>query len=393
LLESLCSNWWLMIEVTKHLSVEDIVKLYSVSRTFHNLVNSRFQSAIAAWAQHKSPSGWNVFYWKCYSKYTILDPEGKTWEKDSSLIASIPRPPWARPEKTKATQCEVRRVPGFKYLSMLVERETRTRDILACLARAGHRLPRTMHITLKKMWMLMDMATNALRRAFIHNTELWTERDLYNAQMFYVKLQMRFNEPIFGPGSRALVDTFLGARQGFTPLWQLLRRKKYTQPEEVIQQRLRYFVKPDVIQHYLVLGEAFFGVHPSDLGEEHREGWGAGYLHLMRPDELVVEECVRRQLDMKRHLIHMVFWGHVDWRRRRNLVPTEEEMYMSDDEMPPLPKSGKYSHTGIYGRCGNVPFDYDNWQPKHAMKARWATLTREEKLAVVQDDNDEELRA
>lgn len=390
-IESICSDFWLMIEITRHLSVKEIVKLYSLSRMFHEAVNSRFQSTIAAWAQYMSPAGWKVCYWKFYGKYCILDPAGKTWGNPGPV--EFPRPAWAGPPRPLAMLKDVRHVPGFKYLAMLEQRERRTRDILACLARSGHRLPKTMHVTLKKIWMLMDMATCNMRRSFIHNPELWTDRDLYNAQMFVVKLNMRFNEPIFGPDSTALAETFLGAREGLTPLWQLLRRKAYCHPDEVLRRRIKYWVTQDFADHYMLIGKPYFGVQPWELGCEHKEGWGAGVIHLRRPDELVIEECVRRGIDLKPHFLFMMFWGHVSWEKRMNLVPTEDEMYMSDDELPPLPKTGDFSRHGIYGRCGNVPFDYDDWQPKHAMKARWKTLTRAEKLAVIRDDNDEQLRA
>lgn len=391
LIESICCDWSFMIEVTKHLRVNDIVMLYSVSKTFHDLVNLRFQSTIAAWAQEISPSGWKVFYWKFYGSLCISDPAGKPWAMPGPV--AIPRPPWARPQRVISSTNRVRSVPGLKYLAMIAQRETRTRDIIACLARAGHRLPGTMHITLKKMWMLLDIYTNRLRRAFIRNEDIWTPRDLYNAQMFYVKLQMRFNEPIFGPKATVLADTFLGLRGGLTPLWKLLRKKDYIGGEQILQTRLRYFCRDSLIQHHLLIGEPYIGIHPNDLGNEHKEGWGKGKVHLWRPDELVVEESVRRKLHMEKHLVFMVFWGHVDWKKRLNLVPTEEEMYMSDDELPPLPKTGHYAAHGLWGRCGNVPFDFDNWQPKHAMKARWKTLKREEKLAIIKDDQDEQMRA
>lgn len=391
LFESACSSFWLMIEITKHLRVKDIVNLYSVSRKFHGLVNSRFQSTIAAWAQHLSPAGWKIFYWKFYGKYTIQDPSGLTWAAPGPIV--FPRPVWDVKPRL-ASNKSIRRVPSFKYLAMLEQRETRTRDILACLARAGHRLPKTAHATLKKIWLLMDCATNAQRRGFIHNRDIWTDRDLYNAQMFFIKLHMRFNEPIFGPNSPLLADTFLGSKDGLTPLWKLLRRKGYTDPIEVIQQRLRYWVPAEDVDHWRLIGgsgEAYWNVPPSELGEEHREGWGAGNLHMMRPDELVLEECVRREIEMQDHIVFMVFWGHVDFQRRINLVPTEEEMHMSDEEdEPALPSSGPFSNTGTFGRCGNVPFEYDDWQPKHAMKARWKTLTRAEKLWIVKDDEREQ---
>lgn len=390
LLESTFSSFWLMIEITKHLRVQDLVRLYSVSRTFHGLVNSRFQSTITAWAQHMSPAGWKVFFWKFYGKYTIQDPAGTTWAAPGPV--AFPRPAWDVKPRL-ASNKNVRRVPSLKYLAMLEQRETRVRDILACLARSGHRLPKTAHITLKKIWLLMDCATNAQRRGFIHNPDLWPNQDLYNAQMFFVKLQMRFNEPIFGPNSPLLADTFLGAKDGLTPLWKLLRRKAYTDPVEVIQQRLRYWAPAEDIDHWRLIGgsgQAYWNVPPGELGEEHREGWGAGHLHLMRPDELVVEECVRREIAMQEHIIFMLFWGHVDFQRRRNLIPSEEEMYMSDEDEPPLPTCGPFSRTGTFGRCGNVPFAYYDWQPKHAMKARWKTLTRTEKLWIVKDDHREQ---
>lgn len=391
LIESVCCDWSFMIEVTKHLRVKDIVMLYSVSKTFHDLVNLRFQSTIAAWAQEISPSGWKVFYWKFYGSLCIRDPAGKPWAMPGPV--AIPRPPWARPQRVISSTDRARSVPSLRYLAMIAQRETRTRDIVACLARSGHRLPETMHVTLKKMWMLMDIYTNRLRRSFIRNKDIWTARDLYNAQMFYVKLQMRFNEPIFGPNGTVLADTFLGLRCGLNPLWRLLRKKDYLHGEQVLQQRLRYFCRDSLVQHHLLIGEPYVGIHPNELGNEHKEGWGLGKVHLSRPDELVVEESVRRCLRMDKHLVFMVFWGHVDWKKRMNLVPTEEEMYMSDDELPPLPKTGNYAAHAIWGKCGNVPFDFDNWQPKHAMKARWKELRREEKLEIIKDDEDEQMRA
>lgn len=391
LIESICCDWTFMIEVTKHLRVKDIIMLYSVSKTFHDLVNLRFQSTIAAWAQEISPSGWKVFYWKFYGNLAMKDPAGKLWAMPGPV--TIPRPAWAPPARAISMTHQVRSVPSLKYLAMLAQRERRTRDILACLARAGHRLPETTHVTLKKIWMLMDISTNILRRAFIRNENIWTPHDLYNAQMFYVKLQMRFNEPIFGPKSTVLADTFLGLRDGLNPLWRLLRRKAYLGGEEILQQRLKYYCRESVVQHHLLIGHSFIGIHPSELGNEHKEGWGGGKVHLSRPDELVIEECVRRHLGMEKHIVFMMFWGHVDWKKRLNLVPSEEEMYMSDDELPPLPKTGKYAAHGMWGKCGNVPFEFDNWQPKHSMKARWKTLTREEKLAVIKHDRDEQMRA
>lgn len=379
LLESVCSSVWLAVEVAKHLGVSDIVNLYSTSKTFHGLLDEHWQSSIFAWAEHMAPSSFRIFYWKFYGCYARTDPSGTTWEARGLFADAFPRPPWAKSRPVTAADKNVRSVPGLRYLAMLVKREVRVRDILAALARRGHRLPGSCHQAVKKMWMLMDLPTNTLRRAFIRSTELWTPEDIYNAQMFVTKLQMRFNEPIFGPDAPLAVDTILGARQGLTPLWQILRGKNYTELLEAIQMRVRYLAGPHTISrsHAWVR----YNVPRWQLGRGHLEGWGQGHIHLSRPDELVVEEAARRGINLKDHLTYMAFWGHVDWRNRANLVPTEEEMYMSDDELPPLAAHDK-GPDGMFGHCGNVPFDYAEWTPKHALMAKWDTLAEKEKLAL-----------
>ncbi|KAK7708453.1 hypothetical protein SLS64_006554 [Diaporthe eres] len=380
ILESVCSSVWLAVEVAKHLRVSDIVNLYSTSKTFHNLLDQHWQSSIFAWAEHMAPSSFRIFYWKFYGCYARRDPSGTTWEAPGLFADAFPRPPWAKTRPVTAADKTVRSVPGLRYLAMLVKREVRVRDILAMLARRGHRLPNKCHESVKKMWMIMDLPTNTLRRAFIRNTQIWTPEDIYNAQMFVTKLQMRFNEPVFGPDTPLAVDTILGAREGLTPLWQILRGKKYTELLEAIQMRVRYLAGVQT-SNRVWSWEQHYGVPQWQLGTGHLEGWGAGEIHLSRPDELIIEEAARRGINLKDHLTYMAFWGHVDWQRRANLVPTEEEMYMSDDELPSLPAHEK-GPDGIFGNCGNVPFVYGEWKPKHALMARWDTLTEKEKIAL-----------
>ncbi|KUI71609.1 hypothetical protein VM1G_06676 [Cytospora mali] len=383
LLESVCSHIWLATEVGKHVRPRDIVNLFSVSKAFHGLIKQHWQSTILAWGEHMAPSSLKVFFWKFYGKYAIQDPTGTTWAAPGPFMNNFPRPAWAAADRAKPCDKTIRMVPGLKYLAMIVERERRVRDILACLARNGHRLPRTAHETLKKIWLLMDISTNNLRRAFIRNENLWRARDLYNAQMFFVKLQLRFNEPAFGPECPTLVETLLGQREGLTPLWRLFRGAHAADPLlEVMQMRVRYCCEDDDAAQHREEWQDYFGVPAWDLGFGHLEGWGEGHVHLSRPDELVVEEAVRRAIGLQDHLLFMVLWGHVDWRNRRNLVPTEDEMYMSDDELPPLAPRRQEGPGGVLGRCGNVPFEQGNWTPAHALKARWDTLTDEEKKAL-----------
>ncbi|KFY38539.1 hypothetical protein V494_04329 [Pseudogymnoascus sp. VKM F-4513 (FW-928)] len=221
----------------------------------------------------------------------------------------------------------VRRVPSFKWLLMVMHRERCARDILACLAREGHRLPKSTRETVLKTWVVMDVATTAGRICLVHNEAWWTDVDCWNAQAWVLKLGMRFNEPLTGIGDDGLVRVMLGQR-GLTPLWRLLTRTGFKHAVEVLRASVRYCyeVKPENT------GMSIFGVPPAEIGKLHLEGWGEGKIHLFRIDELVMRESVRRKLRLDDHLLYMMLWGHVDPVMGRDIKPSDEEMYMSDSD-------------------------------------------------------------
>lgn len=142
-----------------------------------------------------------------------------------------------------------------------------------------------------------------------------------------LKLDMRFNDPIDGPGSDALRKLFLG-QKGLTPLKKLLAREQYLDYLEVKRLQIRYYCEVRAQHRHLPL----FGVQPAEIGVGHLEGWGRGRAHLLRPDELVVREAVRRALGLKEHLMGMMLWGYVDLVTGKDIKLSEEEMYMSDEE-------------------------------------------------------------
>jgi hypothetical protein len=172
----------------------------------------------------------------------------------------------------------------------------------------------------------MDISTSKGRVQMMHNTKLFTDIDLYNIQLFIHKLDMRFNDPIDGPSTQGLRKLFLGQR-GLTPLCNLLKRKAYLDLMDVVKLAVRYSYIPPINRGWPV-----FGIPPEEIGIGHLEGWGAGKVHLIRPDELVMRESVRRHLGLKQHITQMMLWGYVDPITGENIKVSEEEMYMSDEE-------------------------------------------------------------
>ncbi|KAK3358971.1 hypothetical protein B0T25DRAFT_531618 [Lasiosphaeria hispida] len=373
LISSLSTCTELLAECCKHLPPKDIVKMYSISRDFHRAVDMHMQSCVLSWSRVMAPTAARIFSSHAYLKFFIRDPAGRWRDKTAHSMSYLTHPEKERPP---IVDKEVRLVPGLRWLLMVVSREIQVRDIIATMARMGHRLPPGTHMTLKKLWLIMDIASSAIRVKIMENRSFIKNKDLYNAQVFIVKLLMLSNDPVYGPQSSMLMKLFLGQRTGLSPLWALLRRKKYQTPDEILELKIRYDVGPTPEQ--VSSGASVRDVPIEEMGIEHFEGWGRGRDHLMRVDELLPLEACRRQLDLDTIVCDMMMHGHVDAKTGASLVPTLEEMYMSDDECPPWSDQEPLRNPKIHSGCGNVPFERNMWLPKHARKARWPMLAKDE---------------
>jgi hypothetical protein len=153
------------------------------------------------------------------------------------------------------------------------------------------------------MWLVMGVATSTGRAQVCHGEESIRDKDQFNWQVLIVKPDMRLSDPIDGPGDDGMRKLFLG-QKSLTPLWKLLERKAFFSTLDVVKLMVRYRYTPRPQHMHLPL----FGIPPEEIGIEHLEGWGEGRVHLMRPDELVIKESVRRVLGLK----HYIMGGHVD---------------------------------------------------------------------------------
>ncbi|KAK4237992.1 hypothetical protein C8A03DRAFT_44228 [Achaetomium macrosporum] len=360
LLTSLCTCNELIVEVCKRMRPVDIINLYSISKVFRTTLDNNMRSCIFAWASHMAPTSARIFSSPVYYRWFIEDP-AKRLVTAADRELGLAQPGQARlngQPPLNDDETKVRLIPGLLWLQMVVHREIRVRDIIATLARKGHRLPEGSHLTLKKIWVIMDASTTATRIHLLNNSDFFSDEDLYIAQLFMVKLVLAFNHPNFGPQSSMLMRLMMGQR-GLSPLWKLLRGKQYRTLAEIRELKLRYDVDPAVIDAQQ--GMPLHGVEVDELGTMHFEGWGSGPNHLMRPDELIPLEAARRQLDLDRYVEDMMLFGHVDLTTGNSLVPSLEEMYMSDDELPPAQSDWKsLKQELIHSGCGNADEAYSD---------------------------------
>ncbi|KID87602.1 hypothetical protein MGU_05251 [Metarhizium guizhouense ARSEF 977] len=369
IITAMCSRVELAVELGKQLAPEDLVNLYATSRTFHNAINEHMLSSIRMWIAHRAPEAGKIFQFRLYRRHLVMDPAGRTWREQCQGAKAARTNP--------KLMAQVRSVPGLRYLQLVLRRDRCCRQIIGIMARNGFLMPRSMHGTLLRLWLLMDIATSGQRQALLRNRDIWSDNHIYNAQMFFMKLLMAFNDPTYGPGSPELLHLFLG-QKGLYPLWQLLMRKRFTTLPDLIdlQVRYQYEIPPELDDNEAGEQTTIHGVPLHEVGTGHYEGWGLGDSHLLRPDELIPLEATARTLDLEHHLMYMMMWGYFDTRDGDNIVPTEEDMYISDEE-----NVLKHMDTSYH------------WKKKHALKKKFFHLSAEEKQKILDDDEDDRLRA
>lgn len=372
LITALCCNLELAIEIGKHLSPRDIVSLYIASPAFRKATTGHMLSCIRMWIDTNAPEAGKVFHWKLYGTTLIKDPADRN---SSTHDARFLEGRW---ETTKTNPSQIRLIPGFKYLELVIGRDRYCREIIAMMARMGFRMPRTMHSTLLRLWVLLEIPTTRQRQLFLRSRKYWTSIHLYNSHFFIVKLSMAFTHPFFSPISIDMVKLMMG-QKGLYPLWQCLMRQKYRTMSECMELKARYDLLLPATVWGLIQRERYpsvYGVPVHEVGLGHLEGWGKGVLHLGRPDQILPIEAASRGLYLDDHITQMMVWGYIDFETGENLVPTEDEMYISDEDE----KLNKTDNT-------------HHWQRKHALKKRWNELPPEQQQEIKDDDADEHLRA
>ncbi|OJD33009.1 gtp cyclohydrolase i [Diplodia corticola] len=368
--EAIMSQNDILLNVCNFMGLRDFVNFYCVSKRFYVLVNSHYSTHMKQLTRNFAPLASTIFPYQLYRRACIRDPmlrtrpahrgdapstyinpvlDGATqtltateWPLAPSTDINVPAAP--PPEV-------VRTVPGLRWVLMCAYREAIVHDMLLCLAREGHRFPGLIDGAVLKVWALLDQPFNGTRLAVVHDARLWTNRDLFLALMFFIKLDMRFADPLLGSGECVLRRLLLGQRS-LVVLWEALRGRAARTRAELLHMLVRWdtTVRPDVLD---AIGtrktkrgterpfvDSVFGVRTDEVGALCREGWRQGGALLLRPDQLVLRETARRQLNMHRCFLDFMLWGHIDWTWLRNIPsPDLDELAVRDAKR----RAGEYT--------------------------------------------------
>lgn len=332
----------LCFHLASTLPVADLISLYAISRDFHTIIDTRFTTVMLSQAQRKCPESARSFPFRCYRHLCRSDPAAR----------KLPHP-----DPRLRAQGETRRVPSLRWLQMVVFREKVVHELTCVMAEDGVPLPARCSLALKRLWFLLDIPDNARRVGCVHNRALLSDLDLYFAMCFFVKLDMRCNDPVAGACRYGLRVMLLGQRSLSTVL-KVLKREMWGRKLDVLRAWVEYrgvLTEEEETQNTV---QSVFGVPRHRVGRGQLEYWGHADekvlgrppQRLMRPDELVVREAVRRGLRFHRHFLRCLLYGYVrpdtldDYEPRaltRRLPALERDGdYGVDDDVGPAPPLG-----------------------------------------------------
>ena len=302
----------LCFALAAHLPVKDLLSLYAISKDFHVIMDTRFTTVMLAQATRKAPESTRTFMFRSYARLCRVDP-----------AARIPHP-----NADAALQGKIRLIPSFRWLKMVLHREKVIHELITVFAEDGIPLPARCSLALKRLWFILDIPDNARRIGFTHNTRCMTNMDLYFCACFFVKLDMRLNDPVSGE-KRDGVRKILLAQRSFTTILRVLKREMWTTRFDMLKEwvRLKYEHPANVTDEQRGLN--IFGVKSHLVGRGHLEYWGtktaaeAGHkIHpLMRPDQLIIREAFRRGMRFDKHYLRFLLYGYIRPDTLENYAP------------------------------------------------------------------------
>jgi hypothetical protein len=198
--QSLFSNIDLIKQVAIRLPIEDFLNLYAIKKQFYWIINSHFLSFIKEYVAYNASETATIFTYAQYVKTMFYDP--------------AVRPSSRNPNRNRT-------IPSLRWLQKIMHCGDTVDKIIALLACEGIYLPRGTSLVMKKIWFLLEHPTTGSRVAIVRDAKMWTDKELLLANMFIIKLDLRFGDPWRGQGEAALTTLML-TQKSLVPLLRLL---------------------------------------------------------------------------------------------------------------------------------------------------------------------------
>ncbi len=182
-------------------------------------------------------------------------------------------------------------------------------------------MPKRTRSTIKKIWFTIDISDNARRIGLMHNTTFWSNKDLFLATMFFIKLDMRLTHPTAGNGETGLRKLLFGQRS-LSTLAKVLRREEMRTQVDMLRMIIKFNYEPPGHRQMDMMG-----VPSHEIGRLQYEGWGVRNSKFVQIDELVMREAVKRKLNLRNYYVDMVIYGYIDKKTFQDIrTPMREQV-------------------------------------------------------------------
>ncbi|KAI9369503.1 hypothetical protein BJX61DRAFT_145755 [Aspergillus egyptiacus] len=289
IIEALVNHPEIAIMFSGELHVRDLINLQTISRRFRAFLMKHLPKVIKLQIQGRLRIASHVFPWRCYKKLWCRAP--------------MPSPGSALDTLMQPKESLVAFAPSFRWLQMIRHRDHTASCIINALTHAGYGFPRRFKPAILKLWFLMDIPDTHRRLWTVQNRNLWTDMDLFMAIFFIVRIDMfvKIKRGNHTGGQRRLIM----AQRTLTFCHDVLTGQALRDDMELLGAFVRWRYNPPPDQS----STEIFGVPFSEVGSLQYEHYGRRAPRerkLRRPDELVLREAQRRQLNFQ-NMYRLIF--------------------------------------------------------------------------------------
>ncbi|KJY02201.1 hypothetical protein TI39_contig80g00004 [Zymoseptoria brevis] len=337
LIDAIAMDAGLSVIFTSYLNLPSLISLYAISKRFYYEFNLRATAFILASMRTWAPNADKIFPWRCYHHLCIKDPTHRQKAVPSTFDPSL-------------TGDISRDVPSIRWLQMVTWRHGVVRDMIITLASQALRVPKGTADAIQRMWFIMDLPLNAHRLATMRNAEYISNDTILHAAQFFIKVDMAFTDPESAPivapipGAAPIRPNRVGgsligcklrevllAERTMTCLWRVLKGWSWDLEDPArpmrkidifklyMRHRFRFpiHLPPNAkdLRRFPIMGEHYDDILKVGVERVYQDGetdfvkYSRQPAPLMRPDQLVIGESVRRELNLQDRLLEMVLSG------------------------------------------------------------------------------------
>lgn len=385
LIDAFCANNELLLLLTSYLNIPSLISLYAISKTHHHQFNCHYTAHILAIMRTWAPHSEVIFPWRSYKRLSTKDPnmrqmsrmkgkEAEATDKHEDL-RDVPTIRWLQMVVYRhgvctdmlvrlasyGHRCPAGTLDALKRLWFLLDLPTNNQRNAIIHSKAY--ISDTAIMFLTHFFLKLDMHfTEPMGRMNPNNHPDTHRFPPRHARKGFVGTQLR--------------QTLLGERS-LTPLWRVLRgwtpdpREPAVHMDrlDIVKLWVRHYYKPNPDTDPKIKALRVMGIPWHELGTAQMERLdrpqetveeqvleemisleddeGVGEIlkrsvnpfrtvvplvrrvtrKLVRVDQLVMRESVRREMNLWEHWVRMMVWGWCDPVGRTYPIWTDEELY------------------------------------------------------------------